>query len=133
MSSASSLDRSTLEGYVAGRVKAERVVAAVVAAYYGEGGRGKREGLAPLIAVIERAAPGVPHLAKTESQPGFEIKLAERPFPTAYEAELKRAVEAVLAGSGSPASGSGEVMRETGGGVLSRILGALRRLLSASK
>lgn len=126
MSSASSLDRSTLEGYVAGRVKAERVVAAVVAAYYGEGGRGKREGLDPLIAVIERAAPGIAHLAKTDSQPGFEIRLAERPFPAAYEADLKRAVEAVLSRSGIGAPVPVQ-------GFVSRIFGALRRLFSASQ
>jgi hypothetical protein len=43
MSSSSSV-KEALEGFVAGRVKAERVVEAVAAAYYGEGGRGTRDG-----------------------------------------------------------------------------------------
>src|SRR6266545_4030492 len=95
----SSAVRETLEGYVAGRVQAERVVAAVAAAYYGAGVRGQREGLRPLVEVIERAAPGVIELASAPDRPGFEIKLVGRPFPSQYEVELRRAAAAALAAS----------------------------------
>src|SRR6266480_4652555 len=41
---ATSSIRPVLEAYLAGRVKAERVVAEVANRYYGEGGRGRGEG-----------------------------------------------------------------------------------------
>ena len=96
----SSSVRQELEGFVAGRVGAERVVVTVAAAYYGNAGNGKRETLQPLIDVIDRASPGVVELGSVQSGPGFEIRLAERPFPRQYEADLRQAAEAVLAGSG---------------------------------
>ncbi len=97
MSSATSPVREALEGYVAGRVKAERVAAVVAGAYYGEGGRGKGEGLQPLMEVIERAHPGVIELSATADQPGFAVRLADRPFPKAHEGPLREAAQAVLA------------------------------------
>ena len=47
--------------------------------------------------VIERAHPGVVELKAAEQSPGFEVLLAERPFPKRYDAELKQAVEFVVA------------------------------------
>jgi hypothetical protein len=94
----SSSVRQELEGFVAGRVKAERLVIAVDTAYYGDGGRGKRDGLGPLIEVIDRASPGIVELGTVPGGAGFEIRLAERPFPREYEAQLRGAAEAVLTG-----------------------------------
>src|SRR2546423_15432363 len=107
----SSSVRREVEGFVAGRVKAERLVIAVAAAYYGDGGRGKRDGLQPLIEVIDRASPGIVELGMAPGGAGFEIRLAERPFPKEYEPELRRAAGAGLgrgggrgkAGGGGPA------------------------------
>lgn len=121
--------RETLEGYVAGRVKAERVVEAVAAEYYGEHGARSRERLRPILAVIERAHPGIIELASTSDKPGFTVRLAERPFPRAYEASLREAVEVVLAAAGQLAApGSG--LRAPG--LWSRLYTAVRRLFSAS-
>jgi len=95
----SSSVRREVEGFVAGRVKAERLVIAVAAAYYRDEGRGTRDGLGPLIEVIDRASPGIVELGSVLGGAGFEVRLAERPFPRQYEAELRRAAEAVLSGS----------------------------------
>jgi len=102
----SSSVRHELEGFVAGRVKAERVVSAVAAAYYGDEARRTRDGLGPLIEVIDRASPGIVELGPVQGGSGFEIRLAERPFPRQYEADLRQAAEAVLAGSGKREAGS---------------------------
>ena len=88
--------RETLAEYVGGRIKADRLVAAVAAAYYRERKSLKGEGWRELIAVIERGAPGVVELAAAEGK-GFEIKLAERPFPAQYESALKAAAQKALA------------------------------------
>ncbi|MGH2670173.1 MAG: hypothetical protein ACRDH5_13845 [bacterium] len=88
-----------LQGYVAGRVKAERVVAAVTAAYYGARGSGIGTRLQPLMGIIERAHPGVVELVASRDPAGFEVRLAERPFPKQFEADLRRAAERVLAGA----------------------------------
>jgi len=98
--------RREVEGFVAGRVKAERLVIAVAAAYYRETGNGKREMLRPLIDVIDRASPGIVELGMAPGGAGFEVRLAERPFPSQYEAELRRAAQAVLAGSGKRETGN---------------------------
>src|SRR5690242_525602 len=82
MPSASSRIKETLEGYLAGRVSPEGV--------------GKRNGLGPLIEVIDRASPGVVELGSVDGGPGFDVRLAERPFPGDHEPELRRAVEAYL-------------------------------------
>ena len=74
---ATSSIRPVLEGYLAGRVKAERVVAEVASAYYRDERREKRDGLRPIIDVIERAAPGVVELAGAANRPGFLIKAGE--------------------------------------------------------
>src|SRR5881394_4482932 len=96
----SSSIRGELEGFVAGRVQAERLVIAVAAEYYRETRNGKRETLRPIIDVIDRASPGIVELGIVPGGAGFEIRLAERPFPSQYEAELRRAAEAVLSGNG---------------------------------
>ena len=135
MSSGSSPVKDTLEAYVAGRVKAERLVIAVATAYYGrEGVRGIRDGLGPLIEIIDRASPGIVELGGDVGRgQGFDIRLAERSFPKQYEQDLRRAVEAYLAShrttgvvgvsSAPPASKSG---------VLARLVGVIRRLFGAS-
>lgn len=102
----SSSVRRELEGFVAGRVKTERVVITVTAAYYGERGNGKGEGLRPLIEVIDRASPGIVELGIVPGGAGFDIRLAERPFPKAYEAQLRQAAETVLAGTGKRETGN---------------------------
>jgi len=98
MPSASSPVKDALESYIAGRVKAERLVIAVSAAYYREAPNGKRETLQPLIDVIDRASPGIVELGTVQGGSGFDVRLAERPFPKQHEPELRRAAEAVLSG-----------------------------------
>ncbi len=100
MPSASSPVKDALESYIAGRVKAERLVIAVSTAYYREAPNGKRETLQPLIDVIDRASPGIVELGTVQGGSGFAISLAERPFPKEHEAELRLAAEAVLSGGG---------------------------------
>jgi len=102
----SSSIRGELEGFVAGRVQAERLVIAVAAEYYRETRNGKRETLRPIIDVIDRASPGIVELGIVPGGAGFEIRLAERPFPSQYEAELRRAAEAVLSANGKRETGN---------------------------
>jgi hypothetical protein len=131
MPSASFPARDALEGYLAGRVPVERVVIAVAAAYYGEARRGERERLRPLIEVIDRAAPGVVELAGIAGGPGFAIRVVERPFPREYEAELRRAAAACLAGgpaAGTLAAPAAPTAPARAAGLLGRVLGVLRRL-----
>ena len=137
--------RRALEGYVAGRLEADRVVAAVTAAYYretgkgeretgngkGETAQGEREALRPVIEVVERAAPGVVELAGRADGPGFEVRVVERPFPKQYEAELRRAAEAVLgAWNTGPDQGAGKPPADAGW--MSRLVRAVLRLFHAS-
>jgi len=133
---------------VAGRVKPERLVAQVAAAYYGRGTAGeegtlkdslavggKRQALRALIEVIDRASPGIVELGSVESGPGFGIRLAERPFPKRYEAELRRAAETYLL---QEKAGEEVALKDSlavGGkrdGLFGRTLQAIRRLFSAS-
>jgi hypothetical protein len=118
----------TLEGYVAGRVKAERVVEAVAAAYYEEQGARSREQLRPLMDVIERAHPGVVELAGTTDGPGFAVRVSERPFPREYEGAMREAVQVVLGKAECSAPRS--VLPAPG--LLSRLYTAVRRLFTAS-
>jgi len=138
-SSASSPVSLAIAGYVAGRVKPEGLVALVSAAYYGDGGRGTRDGLKPLIDVIQRAAPGVVELAARPGGAGFAIRLAERPFPKQYEAELRRAAEEYLSREeAGDEAGEGGTLKDSltvggkGDGLVGRALAAIRRLFSAS-
>src|SRR2546428_13893389 len=95
-SSAPSPVSLAIAGYVAGRVKPEGLVALVSAAYYGDGGRGTRDGLKPLIDVIQRAAPGVVELAARPGGAGVAIRLAQGPVSKPHEAEPRRAAESYL-------------------------------------
>lgn len=121
MSSASSVN-DTLTGYVAGRMTAQQLVEVVATAYYGDGGRGTRDGLKPIMEIIERAHPGVVELTGNGEKPGFVVRLAERPFPKRYEQELRRAVQAIATLSPSP------VPRP---GLFTRIIRAIRNVFSA--
>jgi hypothetical protein len=127
----SSAISEALEGYVTGRVNAERLVIAVATAYYGrEGAPGIRDGLGPLIEIIDRASPGVVELGGAAG--GFDIRLAERSFPKQHEPELRRAVEAYLASHRTTGLISVPPASAPQPGVLSRIVGAIRRLFGAS-
>jgi len=129
MSSATSPVRDALEGYVAGRVKAERVVEAVAAAYYnGEPGAGSRERLRQVMEVVERAHPGVVELTGSAEKPGFAVRLANRPFPKEYEGALREAVHGVLGRVEPPASSS----PLPAPGFLSRLYTAVRKFFTAS-
>jgi hypothetical protein len=129
MSSASFPVRQALEGYIAGRVKAERVVVIVTEAYYRETGHGKRDTLRPLIEIIERAHPGVVELSGAREGPGFGVRLAERPFPKEYEGALRQAAQAMLSGH---AATTFPVSRVPLPGLVARLVGAIRRLFTAS-
>jgi len=118
-----------LAAYVAGRERATRVVAVVADAYYREAGKGKREAWRPVMDVIERAAPGLVELVGAPGRPGFEIRLAQREFPKAYEADLKRAVEAALAGGGKRETVDVTPVRPT---LVSRLFAAVKRMFTAS-
>lgn len=124
MSSATSRVEEALAAYLAGRMRAERLVATIAAEYYREAGSGKRETLRPVMDLIERAAPGVVELVGTEGTPGFSVRLAERSFPSEYEDELRRVVRETL--------GEGGRGTREGYSVWQRLSGALRRLFSAS-
>lgn len=129
MSSASSV-RDALEAYVAGRLTAEQLVAAVTLDYYRDTGNGKRETWRPILDVVERAHPGVVELTASDQRPGFAVRLAERPFPKRYEAELRRAVENVLqAVPVSAAPSPAEAVRAPG--LIHRIVAAVRKLFNA--
>lgn len=135
MSSGSSPVKDTLEAYVAGRVKAERLVIAVATAYYGrEGVRGIRDGLGPLIEIIDRASPGIVELGGDVGRgQGFDIRLAERSFPKQYEQDLRRAVEAYLASHRTTGVvGVSSAPPAFKSGVLARLVGVIRRLFGAS-
>ena len=126
MSSASSVN-DTLTDYLAGRVTAEQLVGTVTAVYYAEHGARSTEQLRPLMEVVERAHPGVVELTGSDGQPGFAIKLAERPFPKRYESELRQAVQVVLGNGGVSAPRS--VLPTPG--LFTRIVRAVRKLFSA--
>ncbi len=121
MSSGSSVNDALTE-YLAGRVTADRVVATVAAAYYGDGGRGTRDGLQPIIDVIERAHPGIVELTSAADKPGFSVRLAERLFPKRLENELRQAVASVVT---LPPS------RVPPPGLFARLIRAVRKVFSA--
>jgi hypothetical protein len=132
MSSGSSAARELLAAYVAGRVPADRLVPAIAAEYYRSPDARHRTALRPVMEVIERAAPGVARLARTEAGAGFDIQLAERPFPEAFEIWLKEAAASVLAEAWGAAPPAAAAEVATGLGLWSRLVGRVRRLFSAS-
>src|SRR5438445_3421665 len=90
--------KEALEAYVAGRVKAERLVVAVAAEYYRDAlnpkglpnGRGERVMLRPLIDVIDRASPGIVEFGRADGGQDFDLRLGVRPFPKVHEEQLCR-------------------------------------------
>ena len=120
--------KEELEGFVAGRVKAERVVTAVAGEYYAQRGVGRGAWLGPLMDVIERAHPGIVELTGSTDKPGFAVRLANRPFPKEYESALRQAVQAALSQEVAPTP---HVPRPTPS-LLSRLYSAVRRFFTAS-
>jgi len=131
MSSGSSAARELLAAYVAGRMPADRLVSGIAAEYYRSPDARQRTALRPVMDVIERAAPGVARLARTEAGAGFEIQLAERPFPEAFESALQEAAASVLAAAWRAAPQVAAADVATGPGFWSRLVGRVRRLFSA--
>jgi hypothetical protein len=134
MSSATSVN-DALIGYAAGRMTAQQLVGAVAAEYYRETRNGKRETLRAIMDVVERAHPGVVELKASEAIPGFDVRLAERPFPKRFEAELKQAVERVLqmvvgAQHAAPVPDPSRTVPPPTG-ILARIIRAIRKVFSA--
>lgn len=121
--------REALTGYLEGKVKADHLVAAVAATYYRERKSLKGEGWRELIAVIERGAPGVVELAAAEGK-GFDIKLAERPFPSSFEPALKAAAQRALAETpaslSTDASGASQPSKGFLARIVDRVLGLFR-------
>ena len=141
MPSASSPVKDALESYVAGRVKAERLVIAVSTEYYREARDGRREALQPLIDVIDRASPGIVELGIAQGGSGFEVRLVERPFPKQYEAQLREAAEAVLSGGGMRGEATDVGAQHAAplpkakpySGMIGRLLRVVRRLFRRSQ
>lgn len=136
MPSASSPSRSALEDFVAGRLAADRLVAAVAGRYFGAAGRGEKEALRPLIELAERAAPGVVSLARRDGGAGFDVRVVERPFPQESINALRSVAQAALAASWSDAQTESPSPRPKSlspdPGWLSRVVTAVKRLFSAS-
>jgi hypothetical protein len=139
-SSASSPARRALEEFVAGRLPADRLVAAVAQRFYGSAGQGERDALRPVVEVAERAAPGVVSLERKDGGAGFDIRPVERPFPSEYEEALRGAAVAALETSwrdAQPVTPPSTNLHQppptstTSPGILSRLLSAVRRLFSA--
>ncbi|HET9709950.1 MAG TPA: hypothetical protein VFP39_16735 [Gemmatimonadales bacterium] len=105
-----------------------RLVPAIAVEYYRSPDAKQRAALRPVMDVIERAAPGVARLARTESGSGFDIQLAERPFPEAFETSLQEAAAGALEqwGTAPPAGAA------AGSGFWGRLFDRVRRLFSAS-
>ncbi len=120
MSSATSADR--LADYLAGRMTAAQLVAAVTAEYYK--GDGSREMLRAVMDVIERAHPGIVELASSDQRPGFTVRLAERPFPKQWEPALREAA-ATVSGTAS------NVSPLPSPGFFTRVFRAIRKIFSA--
>src|SRR5881396_3045531 len=130
MSFATSVN-DALADYTAGRITPQQLVGVVAAEYWSqEPGSRSRGLLRPIIDVIETAHPGIVELSGSSERPGFAVKLAERPFPKRYDADLRSAVQAVISGprSTTPAPSS----RLQAPGFFTRIVGAIRKIFSAS-
>src|SRR5919198_3291872 len=126
MSSATS-GNELLTGYLAGHLTAERLAAVVTAEYYRDTGPRIRDTWRPIMDVVERAHPGVVELRASAARPGFDVRLAERPFPQRYETELRQAVGRVLRKfpvSPGPLPDAGTAR----GGLLQRIVAAVRKV-----
>lgn len=138
MSSASSPARRALEDFVAGRLAADRLIAAIASRYYGGAGQGERDALRPVVELAERAAPGVVSLERTAWGAGFDVRPVGRTFPAEYETALRDVAAAALAAPwadavppSAPRAAATEPAPAAQGWV-ARMLGAVRRLFSAS-
>ena len=89
-----------LEAYVAGRVSADRVVGLVAVRYYGASTGAEREGLRPLVRVIEQADPGVAELVAAAGPPGFDVRVPGRKFAPEFDADLRAAARVALTAAG---------------------------------
>ena len=129
MSSATSVNEA-LTGYAAGRVTAQQLVGVVATAYWSqEPGARNRELLRPIIDVIEKAHPGVVELSAAAGAPGFAVRLAERPFPKRYDADLRDAVQAVVTAPDSSPAVAGSGLQAPG--LFNRLIRAIRKIFSA--
>ncbi len=129
MFSASSV-RSVLEAFVAGRAPAERVAAAVAAAYF-TAPPAARAPLGAIVGIVEREAPGLVELAARSGGQGFELRPAGRPFPAGAEAELRSAARALLDTPWGVGAEPAEAPA-TAGGWWVRLVRAVRRAFSAA-
>src|SRR5437867_10196375 len=131
MSSSSSAD--PLIAYLAGELTAEQLMAAVTAAYYGNGAQGLGPGgrLKPLMEMIERAHPGVVELSGSAEKPGFGVRLAERPFPKRYEGELREVVQRIVGAQHAAPLHDPSISVPPTRGILSRFVAAIRKIFSA--
>lgn len=116
----------SLQAYLAGQVTAAQLSSVVAAEYYRGAGNGTRDTLRPVMDVVERAHPGVVELKASEHPPGFDVRLAERPFPKRYESELRQAVEHVLGTLSVSRVPPPQAAQRPG--FLRRIVAALRRV-----
>jgi hypothetical protein len=127
----SSAVKRELEGFIAGRRTAQEVAIAAAVAYYRDARSELRHALRPVVDVIDRASPGIIELGSVAGGSGFDVRLAERPFPRAYEDALRQAavtaLDALPAGA-EPASEAGPRPE----GLLRRMIGALQRWLSGA-
>lgn len=131
--------REQISAYLTGSGNAAQLVAAVADAFYREAGSEMREALRPILEVIERAAPGIVALSRAGARPGFEVRLAERPFPRRYEPELRQAAQQALENLAVvtlPASrlslpGLSPASRVSPPGLLRRFLTAIRNLFTS--
>jgi hypothetical protein len=145
-SSGSSPAKRALEDFVAGRLPADRLVAAVAGRFYGPAGRGEKEALRPVVELAERSAPGVVSLERTAGGTGFDVRAMERTFPPESLEALRGAAAAALAASwadpvGPPDRASAGTPSRTPDpgprgpepqGWFARAVSAVRRLFSAS-
>jgi hypothetical protein len=139
MPSASSPVRRALEDFAAGRLPAERLVAAVAGRFYGAAGRGEKEALRAVVELAERAAPGVVSLERREGGAGFDVRPAERTFPPESLEALRGAVASALAASWADPQPETPSPRPeprspvpVSGNWFTRVVSAVRRLFSAS-
>lgn len=140
MPSASSPARRALEDFVAGRIPADRLVAAVAGRFYGAAGKGEKEALRPVIELAERSAPGVVSLKKNDGGAGFDVQPLERLIPEESLAALRGAAATALAASWADpvvterpaAQPQGPKPEARGPSWFSRVVSAVRRLFSAS-
>lgn len=141
-SSASSPSKRALEEFVAGKLAADRLVAAVASRFYGTAGSGEKEALRPVLELAERASPGVVSLERRDGGTGFDVRVVERPFPEESINALRSVAQAALAASwsdpvvpvraDSPRTPIPDPQSRAGQSWLGRVVQAVKRLFTAS-